>query len=405
MISYFFSILFLQFLFFCTPSKEPILRFSVSETAGMPREIDFVEIKVTVDPSTDVSHGFAIKESDHDTMIRGQILDSMLQVSGKTTYTCLFPVSIAPNTTKNYEIMSGIGMPHEEVITSSGRGFNIKIENSYYIADLTDIKATPTNGLGSGQLAGLVLKGFNNTLLERSHINMHWAPNFQKEGLEYKTFGHILEPDTTNIIKGPYAIYLYKSGYVEGYEGIRVTSQYQFYAGQPYFLFSSEIKMDDDIELWLLRNDEMTMDSLFTHVIFPAPDGELQSIELYDLKAMEALAEEPIKDDASWLGFYHKDLNYGFGSIRLAYDNTSLQGLISPLFGEHTKITPSANNGRYWNRRLVNDQNMMIPSGSRYIEKNAYLIFNTGQGDPSGQILEYQKLLSNPLKIQYDANQ
>jgi hypothetical protein len=392
------------FSFSCTPDIKPLLSFSVSETSGIHRDIEFLKIEVPTDKSFNISEGLSIREKDQDLMVRGQVLDSIEQASDKIQYTCLFPVSIEANSTKTYDIVKGDGGVHEEQLTIKGTDSNITIENSYFIADLTDIKADPSNGLGAGQLAGLVLKQFNKQLLERSHINMHWAPNFQKEGLDYKTFGHIIDPDSLAVIKGPYSLSLFKSGSVEGYEGISVTCQYQFYAGLPYFIFSSEIKIKEDLELMLLRNDEMTMDSLFTHVMFSQPEGGVNILELYLEKDMTELENDPIRDDAPWLCFYNYELEYGFGSIRLEYDNTDVNGQPSTLYGEHTKITSSANNGRYWNRRLIHDHNTLIPQGNRYYEKNAYLVFHASEDDPSREILEYQKRLLNPLTIQYHAD-
>ena len=385
----------------CSTGTKPILRFSVTETAGAQRTLEFVKIEVPARRSFDVTKGISIREEGTEKLVLGQVLESEALPSGKINHICIFPVSSDANTTKIYEVIPGQGVLYKEQLQTEGVIPNAKIENSHFIADLTDIKATPENGLGPGQLAGLVLKQYNNQLLERYHINMHWAPNFQREGPDYKTFGHIVEPDTMSSITGPYYISIFKSGHVEGYDQIQVSCTYQFYAGLPYFLFSSAIEMEDDIELWLLRNDEMTMDSLFTHVIFLQPDGKMGIGELYRDEDIKALEEDPIKDDAPWVCFFHNDLHYGLSSIRLEYDNTNVNGQESPLYKEHTKITVSANNGRYWNRRLINDHNTLIPKGSRYAEKNAYLVFKADRQDPSKEIREYYLQLTNPLQIQY----
>jgi len=394
--------LFVSFLnYSCSTGNKPVLRFSVTETAGAPRTLEFIQIEVPAKRSYDISEGISLREEGTQELVPGQVLETKELPSGKTVHTCLFPVSLDAEATNIYEVLLAGGELYPERLDVEGHMPNVKLGNKYFIADLTDIKATPENGLGSGQLAGLLLKEFNNQLLERYHINMHWAPNFQREGPEYRTFGHILDPDSTAYIKGPYYVSIYKSGHVEGYEQIRVSCTYQFYAGLPYFIFSSAIEMEDDIELWLLRNDEMTMDSLFTHVMYLQPDGRMGVSKLYDDDDMAALAEDPIRDDAIWLCFFNSKLKYGLGSIRLAYDNTNTNGQESPLYEEHTKITASVNNGRYWNRRLINDHNTLIPAGSRYTEKNAYLVFHVDRLDPSKEMREYHLQLTHPLQIQY----
>jgi len=386
----------------CTSDPTVLLKLTVSETAGLDRSLEYLEVMVPIEVNLQEEGDICLKEVNNKELIAGQILDTLTQQSGRKYLRCIFPVSINANTTKSLEIVHGITELKSEILKYQGKDSNLKIENAEFIADLTDIKASANNGLGSGQLAGLILKQFNNQLLQRAHINMHWAPNFQREGLDYKTFGHILSPDTLEMIKGPYMFSLYRSGSVNGYEEIQVNCRYQFYAGLPYFTFSSEILIEEDIELMLLRNDEMTMDSLFTHVTFLHPDGEGNTVNLYEGDGIDQLAKDPIHDDASWLYFYNDHLKYAFGSIRLEYDNTNLKEEPSPLYEEHTKITRSAGNGRYWNRRLINDHNTLLPAGSRYRAKNAYVIFKVGDEDPSNAIKEYHKKLSQPLIIHYE---
>lgn len=380
----------------------PLVTFSVSEPAGLQREIEYIEIGVPVESRYDISNGFLIREIGKTNDIQGQIIASRELSSDSISYTCLFPVSLEAHGKRTFEVHRGTGSLPDAHLKISGTGTNLQVENVFYQAVLTDKKATEENGLGSGQLAGLVLNDFKGQLLERSHINMHWAPNFQKESLDYRTFGHIKNPDSLLVIKGPYLLSLYKSGKVPDYPEIDVRYHYRFYGGLPYFLFTSEMNFNSDVELMLLRNDEMTMDSLFTHVMFSEPGGKVKTIELYDEEAMKKLEEDPIRDDAAWLCFYNEEAKYAFASIRLKYDNTNARGDKSPLYEPHTKITSSANNGRYWNRRLIHDHNTVVPEGSRYSEMNAYLLFRLNPDDPVSPIHDCLKQLVNPVRVDYN---
>ena len=387
--------------FSCVSDRETLLTFSITETGGLDRPLEYVTVRVPVHENFDASRGIGIREIAGDSVTAAQILDTLILQSGQKILHCLFPVSIQANSTRTFHVVNRMGSLYGDALKYDGGGINITIENDYFIADLTDKKATAENGLGSGQLAGLTLKKSGNKLLERRHINMHWAPNFQKEELDYKTFGHILNPDSLGIIRGPYSFSLYRSGSIEGYDEILVKCRYDFYAGLPYFLFSSEILIRQDVALFLLRNDEMTMDSLFTHVIYPDPDDMARTIDLYDGEGIDMLEEDPIPDDVPWLYFNNEPHGYAFGSIRLKYDNTNLDGQPSPLYKEHTKISRSTWNGRYWNRRLIHDQVTLIPQGSRYQSENAYLVFSNQGEDASGIIRKYRERLLNPLQIKY----
>jgi hypothetical protein len=386
----------------CTNESAVILKLAITESAGLNRSLEYIEVEIPLNDIPQTKKNLCLREANDDKLIAGQVIDTITRSSGKKYIKCIFPVSLDANISRSYEIIQGTAELQTEVLKYKGQDSNVKIENTDFIADLTDIKANANNGLGPGQLAGLLLKDFNNQLLQRSHINMHWAPNFQRDSLEYKTFGHIQHPDTLEIVKGPYSYSLYKSGSVSGYEEIQVSCRYKFFAGLPYFIFSSEILFKEDIELVLLRNDEMTMDSLFSHVTYPMHQGEVITVDLYEGDGIERLEEDPIPHDAPWLFFQNKNRHYAFGSIRLGYDNTNLAGGKSPLYQEHTKITRSSGNGRYWNRRLINDHNTLIPAGSRYREKNAYLIFKISEGNDAHEIEEYYKILSSPLVIKYN---
>lgn len=379
--------------------SQPLYVFTVTESSGIARELEYIEVGILLQGPLDSEQALSIREKDQSDLIEGQFLGLAKQTNGKHILQYLFPISLGANQTKVFEVVSRKGTSQLEHLKIEGTDLNLKVENAYFIADLTNVKASSGNGLGSGQLAGLQLKQFDNQLLERTHINMHWSPNFQREGLDYKTFGH-MKDDSVRIEQGPYRLSIFRSGYVPGYEAIRLNVEYQFYAGLPYFFFTSEMIAEDSVELILLRNDEMTMDSLFTHVVFPRPNGEILSVPMYDGYSVDSLAKDPIQDEVDWLYFYNEHENYAFGSIRLNYDTKNMDGGSSALYGEHTKISKASGGGRYWNRRLVHDHKTLVPKGSRYFEENAYIVFRSDLEDPGAEIEQSFKRLTSPLRVE-----
>jgi hypothetical protein len=168
-------------------------------------------------------------------------------------------------------------------------------------------------------------------------------------------------------------------------------------------MFSSVISVEEDVELVLLRNDEMTMDSLFTHIQCLSPDDGERCVPLYDGKGIEELDNDRVPHNAKWLSFFHDVQEYGLGTIRLEYDNVNIHGKPSPMYEAHTKISTSARNGRYWNRRLIHDHLIKVPKGSCYSETNAYLVFRASPDNPSGEIDSFHRQLTSPLQIDYRA--
>ena len=59
---------------------------------------------------------------------------------------------------------------------------------------------------------------------------------------------------------------------------ISLTAVYRFYEKLPYFKFYSEMQIVEEVWLELLRNDEMTMDSMFTDLAFQRPAGEIVDV-------------------------------------------------------------------------------------------------------------------------------
>jgi hypothetical protein len=160
------------------------------------------------------------------------------------------------------------------------------------------------------------------------------------------------------------------------------------------------MSFNNDVELMLLRNDEMTMDSLFTHLIYPDSKGNAAEMPLYNMVKFDSLTKSPLADDINWVGFINKKIGYGLVSLRLSYNNTNQEGKKSPLFEPHTKISASSGNGRYWNRRLIHEHNTLVPKGSVYYEENAYLVLDD-LDDIAGQINHYINRLKSPIVVSH----
>ncbi len=277
-----------------------------------------------------------------------------------------------------------------------GAATELIIDNSFYRADLTRSSQSEGKDHLSGQLRELLIKMNKNQLLSRDENRIHWAPNFQKQGAaEYKTIAQWDNPAYNRIDQGPYLIKTTRQAPAADHAEIMLTAVYKFYAGKPYFIFYSTMEIMQDITLILLRNDEMTMDSMFTHVAFKRSDGRIENMTFAD--RAKYLTTNPVENEAPWICFYNRVKQFGFGSIRLKYENENYRGDPSPLFMPHTKISDGAAGGKYWNRRLIHDYPTFIPAGSRYTEENAYIVFLCDRGDPFKDLEYWSKRLRNPL--------
>ena len=363
------------------------------EKAGISRNLEYVKITLA-DHHEKV---LFLKETSTGNLIRGEKLNDKTSSNDSSSY--VFPISINANGTKTYSVSSSNQELESLPLNINGEGMAIKIENDYFIADFNTNEAKVKKGLYPGQLSGIFIKN-KNVLLKRNHNNMHWAPNFQKEGLEYKTIGHVNSKNATITQNNSYTFEMIKTGNVKDYEEIDLFGQYNFFAGLPYFEYTSTISFNKDVELILLRNDEMTIDSLFTHLIYQDSSGKNGKMDLYNMVKFDSLTKAPLADNINWVGFINEPLGYGLVSLRLAYDNKNTTGIESPLYQQHTKISLSGGNGRYWNRRLIHDHNTLVPKGSKYYEKNVYLVIDD-LNDVSNQINYYYKCLKSPIVVSY----
>lgn len=378
----FLSLLGLGFLLWGCGEQSQKETLTVAETEGIARPLEYVE--VTLPGHTEKM--LSLQEQGSETSILAQRMGNQY----------LFPVSLDAHTQKTYTIT-----PTDSILSAglkvSGKGMDLSLENTYFRASFSIPKNNPESGLYPGQLSTLYLKK-KGVLLERDENDIHWSPNFQRDGVDYKTMGHLNNEETSITANNPYCFAMEKKGRVEGYEEIDLTGQYTFYAGLPYFLYDSKMEMNTDVTLSLLRNDEMTTNKTFTDVVFPDATGKAHYIALYNEAQMDSLTHAPLADNLPWMGFVNRDKGYGLISIRLDYDNTNATGKPSPLYEPHTKVSLGANEGRYWNRRLIHEHNTLVPKGSRYYERNAYLTLDHLDG-LQRQIDDYRGALLHPLEV------
>lgn len=373
----------------------------ISEPAGVSRELEYVDVQIQVasDSLPAKSVDFYMQQAEDTRRIEGQLISKMqFPDENETLLHLIFPISIDAARHKTYLLKydQGSSEPVTDLkITGQGRG--LLVENSFYKADLTRSELSEGKNHDSGQLRELFVKLGFDVLLVRNSNRIHWAPNFQKKGAEeYSTIAGWDNPDY-HWVQGPYLLFTQRRGPAPNHPEIHLLAQYFFYAGLPYFKFYSDMEMVENVWLTLLRNDEMTMDSLFTNVAYKKTSGEI--MDLTFARREDVLKKDPVENTAPWLCFYNSEKGYGYGSIRLKYDISDKNGFSSPTYQAHTKISDGAGGGKYWNRRLIHDYPLFVPQGSRYREENAYLVFKMHPDDPFKEIKYWADCLQHPVKV------
>jgi hypothetical protein len=372
------------------------------ESADLARSIEYITCNLQLHDIIKDGEKLTLNAEDSKTgqIITCQILQHEYFAQEKIyRITIIFPVSIAANEKKIFNIQyTSTKKPTPTDLKVQGEGLELKIENKFYIADLTKSMQSEGKRHESGQMRELFMKMGFDQLFFRTQNRIHWAPNFRKrDSQDYQTIAGWEKPQIYNLIKGPYLIQTERQDKAPDNPEILLSANYRFYADVPYFRFFSCMEVVQDTWLTLLRNDEMTMDSLFSHVAFQRPSGKIIDLPLG--QRYELLKENPIENEAPWLCFYHQEKQYGFASIRILYDNRDQFGNPSPTYLAHTKISDGSNGGKYWNRRLIHDFSTFVPRGSRYVEENAYLVFKLDKKDKFKEIVYWAKRLQNPVVV------
>jgi len=396
--------------FFCLMMIRPshgqnleLARVALTEPIALARAIEYVEFELQskVDFSKANTTLIVVDEASGESILC-QVFDRKdLGKDGLSSCSIIFPVSMRAHETKTLRLKvsqsEDVHRQSTSDLSMSGAGLELRVANKYFVADLTRSDQAEPKSLASGQMRELLIKMGFNQLLTNAEDRIHWAPNFKRPELEfYTTIAHWNNPALNLVEQGQHLVRTVRQDLAPDHPEILLTAVYKFYANVPYFKFYSGMEMVADVWLELLRNDEMTTDSMFSYVAFERPNGEIIDVRLEERHGL--LKQQPIEADAPWLCFYNIDKGFAFGSIRLKYDYTNQYGAQSPTYLPHTQIGEWLDR-RYWNRRLIHDHRTFVPKGSRYVEENAYLVFQIGARDRLEEIKNRARQLQNPIRV------
>ncbi len=384
--------------------QEPALaRVTLTEPIALARTLEYVEfaLQAKIDFSKTNTSLVAVDEASGES-IACQVFDrNDFGKDGPSSCAIIFPVSLQARETKTLLLKvnqsEDVHQQSASDLSMTGAGSELRVANKYFVANLTRSDQAEPKSHASGQIRELLIKMGFNQLLTNAEDRVHWAPNFKRPEIEYyTTIAHWEKPALNLVEQGQHLVRTVRQDLAPDHPEILLTAVYKFYANLPYFKFYSEMEMVADVWLELLRNDEMTTDSMFTHVAFERPNGEIIDVRLDERHAL--LKQQPIEAGAPWLCFYNIDKGFAFGSIRLKYDCTNQYGAQSPTYLPHTQIGQWLDR-RYWNRRLIHDHLTFVAKGSRYVEENAYLVFRIAERDRLEEIEKLARQLRNPILV------
>lgn len=242
-------------------------------------------------------------------------------------------------------------------------------------------------------------------LFHRMETNgaIHWNPGIYSPPRPWTHTADWKPPLHVNLISGPVTAITELWGPMRDIPEVDASVRYQFFPNVPYFLTTTNMRINETINCIALRNAEIVFKrELMTHAAWY--DVIRGKVLTYDVTDLPDLTDLKMEDDVPWITFYNKKEGIGFAGIQLNYVNTGLESrerLLNPF------IYITGGPWIYWSRALSlpflsANMQQMVPAlkGNYFSEKWAYLIYQTEEGEnPYQPVLEWQKRLQNPLRI------
>lgn len=259
----------------------------------------------------------------------------------------------------------------------------------------------------SGHLDQIVLKNRPDfPLYHRKETNgaIHWNPEIYTPPTPWTHTSDWNPPPNVKSFSGPVLASSEMWGNLRDIPQVDASVRYEFYPGEPYFISSSVLRINQTVNCLALRNGEIVIKrELITNAAWY--DVVRDSVIDYDVTKMPDLTDLKMEADVPWITFYNEKTGIGFAGIQLSYANAGLESsprLLNPYF----YITGGP--WIYWARALSlsflsSNMQQMIPAmkGNVFSEKWAYLIYETAKGaKPYAPVIELQKKLTNPLRVQ-----
>jgi hypothetical protein len=259
----------------------------------------------------------------------------------------------------------------------------------------------------SGHLDQMTLKSKpDDPFFHRLETNgaMHWNPDIYAPPRPWSHTADWKPPRSIKTVAGPVIAKSEVWDNLRGMPEVDASVSYEFYPGVPYFISSTCMRINETVNCLALRNAEMVFKrELITQAAWY--DAIRDTIIVYDVANMPDLTDLKMDADVPWITFFNKEKGIGFAGIQLNYANTGIESsprLLNPFF----YIT--AGPWVYWARGLSHtflssNMQQVVPvlKGNVFYEKWAYMVYELDKSnDPFTPILNWQKLLTHPLKIQ-----
>ncbi|MCK3684070.1 hypothetical protein [Maribellus sp. YY47] len=399
----------------------------LSETTGIDRENEPVEVLLPFypDEASDLKREIRVMEVDPKSFTLTEVPCQVFDIQRYTvednlepekegqpkrhiplwmpTVTCklAFLANVPAKTSKVYLVYynneKALAKTWQTDLQVQGELPGLRIDNNYFNAVLHP---------NSGHLDQLTLKSKPEApLFHRMETNgaIHWNPGIYVPPRAWTHTADWKHDQNMYSISGPVLATAEFWGNLRDMPEVDASVRYTFYPGVPYFESTTNMRINETVQTIALRNAEIVFKrELMTHAAWY--DVIRDEVITYDVANMADLTDLKMEADVPWITFYNENTGIGFAGIQLSYANASLESR-SRLLNPYFYIT--AGPWIYWARALSlsflgSNMQQVIPAikGSLFTEKWAYLVYETDREVPYREVLNWQRKLTQPLRVQ-----
>ena len=259
----------------------------------------------------------------------------------------------------------------------------------------------------SGQIASVTLKSSpGNPIVYTERGVVHWNPGVYTPTVYWAHAWDWNPPETCEIEQGPIFVEIRRSGVFPKIPDVHLSVTYRIFAERSYVESGTVLRVNEDIGVVALRNDELVFDKgLFDHVAWDK-DGTTMIRRLDDYEPVNHHGDIlRLSDTAPFVTLFNPAKDIGAATVRDDLTAIGPNGDPPVLFDNATYIT----NGQlqYWFRGLVyfhvgwtRQQLITVPKGSVYSERNLYLFYRPGSDAPVEEVAGLAKAVGAKPGIQ-----
>ena len=380
--------------------------FVLEEEAGIERKGEIVYLTLTAPKS--LLEGAALGIYDKDKRLAIQPLEmkesTPPESQAKThpvtwTYKIAVAVDLRPHERKLLRVFkSAATAALPNAFTVSGENLGRTVQGEKY---------TLTFHPQSGQILTIEDAAAGIKLYNKAGV-IHWNPDVFTPGIAWDHSFDWNPPQAFTERNGAFLYLNARKGPLPHIRDVFLEVKYTLEKGAPYFLAETRMRIDKDLGVVALRNDEMVLfKELFDTIVYKDARGNVVK------KSLKENPERPFglahiaPADLEWVGLLNAKAGYGFFSLRLESSASNLETAGTYLHRPGTYFyAPSDGDYVYWVRPwnytwgeyATSNLLTALPAGTILYEKNAYLVSRWSDSTPA-MLDSLLKRLKNPIWV------